>query len=305
MILVVGGTGFIGKTLMQTLSAAGRPALAVSRQPDTAFLAAHAPGARAMTLDALRADPAPALAEVRACVYLASAGRLGDHRDTPWLEARRMLAPLMRMLHLLDAHAPAPVPVVFLSSAAVYGPRRAALLREGMEPRPVTSYGTGKAMAELAIAAAGRQGGFPTRVLRPSTPIGRWQAGAARGAVGALMDAAATGRAFPLNGDGGAVRDYFDARDLARAIVAALDSDRRGHRVWNVGAGTGTALSELIGKVEAATGRAIALAPRPMPPGEVPRAVLDIARIRAELGWTPEIALDTALADIWAARPQA
>lgn len=302
MILVVGGTGFIGKTLMQTLAAAGRPALCVSRGPDTAFLADQAPMARAMTLDALRDDPAPALAEVTGCVYLASAGRLGDHHETPWLEARRMLAPMMRMVHLLADHARPRTPVVFLSSAAVYGPRRAATLREGMEPRPVTPYGTGKAMAELALAAAGRQTGFPTRVLRPATPIGRFQAGAARGAVGALIEAAATGRPFVLNGDGTTVRDFFDARDLARAIVAALDSPRRGHRVWNVGSGQGIALGDLIGAVERVTGRPIAVEHGPMPPGEVPRAVLDIRRIGAELGWRPEISLAEALADIWAHR---
>jgi len=299
MILVVGGTGFIGKTLVEALQAAGRRALCVSRNPDTDFLERHAPGCTAMTLDALRDDPGRALQGIEGCVYLASAGRLGDHGDTPWLEARRMVGPLMRLLHLLGEHAP--VPVVYLSSAAVYGRRDKALfLRETMAPRPITPYGTGKAMAELAVAAAGRQSGMPTRILRPSTPIGRWQAGKARGAVGALMEAAAGG-SFTLNGDGSAVRDFFDARDLARAIIAALDFPRRGHRVWNVGSGTGTSLAELIAAAEAATGRAIPVTRRPMPEGEVPRAVLDISRIEADLGWKPDIPLHRALEQCWQA----
>lgn len=299
-ILLVGGTGFVGKTLAVALQAAGRAARIVSRQPDRDFQAAHAPSIPAHRLEAVLADPGPVLSGLSGCVYLASAGRLGDHRDSPWDEAERMLSPLMRMLYLLSRHAP--VPVVYLSSAALYGPRPDGLLQEDMDPRPVTPYGTGKAMAETALAAAGRQGGFPTRVLRPSTPIGRWQAGAARGAVGALIDAAAGGQPFTLNGDGSAVRDFFDARDLAAAILAALDCDLPGHRVWNAGAGTGTALIELIALVEEVTGRPVPLHQRPMPPGEVARAVLDTTRIQTDLGWSARISLPEALADIWAAR---
>lgn len=302
MILVVGGTGFIGKTLLLHLAELGLSAATVSRNPQRRFLDTHLPQVRVLTPQALRKRPKRLLSQLTGCVYLASAGRLGDHRETPWREAERMLAPLMRMLHIVSDGVPAPVPIVYVSSAAVYGRQSAPLLSEALPPQPISPYGTGKVMAETAVAAAGRQSGCPVRILRPSTPIGRWQAGAARGVVGILMDAAQSGAAFRMNGDGSAERDYFDARDLARAIVAALRPDGPAYGLWNVGSGQGVPLSALLAEVEAVTGQTILVEQQPMPTGEVSRAVLDVRRIAEDLGWRAEIPLRSALEDIWAAR---
>lgn len=184
MILVVGGTGFIGKTLLLGLQEAGLPAVTISRKPQHGFLAKHLPDVLSLSLASFFKQPEAVLSKVTGCVYLASSGRLGDNLDTPWFEAERMLAPLMRMLFVVLHNAKRPVPFVYLSSAAVYGRHDVPRLHETLEPRPTTAYGTGKAMAELAVAAAGRQAGCPTRVLRPSTPIGRWQSGNAGGRWG-------------------------------------------------------------------------------------------------------------------------
>lgn len=303
MILVVGGTGFIGKTLLLRLRDAGVEAMTVSRDPDRRFLSEYLPQTRAVALDAFLDAPDEILGQIKGCVYLASAGRLGDNRQAPWVEAQQALAPLMRMLHLVGAPARGgPVPFVFLSSAAIYGSRDDLLLDETMRPLPRTPYGTGKAMAETAVEAAGRQYGFSTRILRPSTPIGRLQDGTAPGAVGALMNAAASGATFFINGDGSAVRDYFDVRDLADAIIAALGAPRIQHGLWNVGSGQGVSLTQMIDRIRDATGRSVAVQHRPMPEGEVARAVLDVTRIRAELGWAPTTPLCQSLTNIWASR---
>lgn len=116
------------------------------------------------------------------------------------------------------------------------------------------------------------------------------------------MDAAESGETFFLNGDGSAVRDYFDARDLARAVIAALTPDGPEQALWNVGSGIGTSLTELIGAVEEVTGRKINVEMRPMPAGEVSRAVLDVGKIGADLGWQARIGLHDSLHDIWQAR---
>ena len=70
-VMVIGGTGFIGRNLALALHKADMPMLSVSRRPDTAFLAAQAPSAEAMTLEQFHADPATALFGCKAVVYLA------------------------------------------------------------------------------------------------------------------------------------------------------------------------------------------------------------------------------------------
>lgn len=116
------------------------------------------------------------------------------------------------------------------------------------------------------------------------------------------MNAAASGATFFINGDGSAVRDYFDVRDLADAIIAALGAPRIQHGLWNVGSGQGVSLTQMIDRIRDATGRSVAVQHRPMPEGEVARAVLDVSRIRAELGWAPTTPLCQSLTNIWASR---
>lgn len=113
MILVVGGTGFIGKTLLLRLRDAGVEAMTVSRDPDRRFLSEYLPQTRAVALDAFLDAPDEILGQIKGCVYLASAGRLGDNRQAPWVEAQQALAPLMRMLHLVGTSRAARCPSSF------------------------------------------------------------------------------------------------------------------------------------------------------------------------------------------------
>src|SRR5690606_29269558 len=108
--------------------------------------------------------------------------------------------------------------------------------------------------------------------------------------------------AFPLNGDGSAVRELVHVADLADAYVLALDAARPGdHRVYNVGSGTGVSVAEVLAAVRRVTARPVPVERRPA--ADEPQAlVADSRRIRAELGWTPRRSdLDTIVADAWAA----
>ena len=70
--------------------------------------------------------------------------------------------------------------------------------------------------------------------------------------------AVAHGRAAELavNGDGSAVRDYVHVADMADAFVRALDTCRPGRwTAYNVGAGRGSTIAEVIAAAEAVAGR--------------------------------------------------
>lgn len=300
MILLVGGTGFIGKNLVQALRHQGRECTVVSRKPDEAFLQAHAPGTEALTLEQFHADPAAALFGCTAVIYLASSSTPGSNLDTPWREAHDNAEPLLRCLRAVQQHGPGAHFVSMSSGGTVYGQNTAQLLHEDLPLNPISPYGLGKQMMEAAVRFMATSQGLRTTILRPANPIGRWQKNRSQGVVGVLVRAAQTGVAFPMMGDGSAVRDYFDVADLCTAITAVIEQPEASiGRVFNVGSGQGHSVRDIVSLVEQAAGRAIRIEPVPARRTDVDRVVLDTSRIRQALSWAPQVSLEQSLENIW------
>jgi UDP-glucose 4-epimerase len=118
-------------------------------------------------------------------------------------------------------------------------------------------------------------------VYGPGQPAFRSQ-----GVVGTLLAAAAEKRPFTVFGDGGTVRDYVHVSDVVGVIAGLLERP-----AWptelNVGTGVGTAVHELIARVEDATGAAITLRWAPARPSDLRRVVLDIGRLQALMPYDP------------------
>ncbi len=301
MILIFGGTGFIGRNMAIALEAEGIRARAVSRQPDRGFLADHAPEIEPITLEQFHADPATALFGCTSVVYLAGTSTPASNVQTPWRELPDNVEPLLRVLRAVQDNRPE-AHVVFVSSGGtVYGPSAAPLLTEDTPLHPISAYGLGKKMMEAGLTYMADLHGMRTTILRPANPIGPWQTNRSQGVVGVLMRAALSGDPFPMLGDGSAVRDYFDVSDLVRGIRAALERPEASiGATFNLGSGQGRSVREMIALVEAVSGQSIAIEEIPARTSDVNRVVLDIARARDVLGWTPEIPLQEALRAIWA-----
>lgn len=300
MILVVGGTGFVGKNLLVSLQAQQRPVRVVSRSPDLNFIESHVPDAEGLTLERFVADPKAALFGVQTVVYLASTSTPGSNLETPWREAPNTVEAAIRVMSAVVRHSQAHL--VYLSSGGtVYGDNSAEKISEEMPLKPISPYGLGKMMVEAAIDFMARTQGLSVTVLRPSNPIGPWQTNLSQGVVGALMRAARQNSVFPMIGNGSSVRDYFDVRDLISAIDAVIEQpDVSQGQVWNVGSGQGTSVQEMLEFVQTASGRTIKTEYLPARASDVARVVLDTRRIHEAIGWAPKKDVQTSLDDIWA-----
>ena len=193
---------------------------------------------------------------------------------------------------------------VFSSSGGtVYGTDNTAPIAETAPTKPMTAYGASKLAIEhyLRIVSAHR----PMRAisLRIANPYGEGQrAGRGQGFVAAAMAAAFSGDALSIWGTGEVVRDFVHVADVAQACLRACTYSGA-HDLFNIGKGEGASLLEIVRQVEIASGRKINLRLCPERAIDVKRNVLDIARARSELGWSPAIALDAGLrrtADWWA-----
>ncbi len=194
-------------------------------------------------------------------------------------------------------------PVIFSSTAAVYGDPLETPIPESHRLAPVSPYGHSKRMIEQVIADYGAAYGMGYALLRYFNAAGAdpdGQLGEAHEPETHLIPKAIasvrTNRPLDIFGtdydtrDGTAVRDYIHVSDLADAHVRALQR-LRAHpsdaMVLNVGTGIGHTVSEVVAKIAAVAGQPLSLHHAPRRPGDPPVLVASATQIGRLLAFAP------------------
>lgn len=154
-VLVTGGTGLVGRFIVERLLAAGRSVVVAGRTPNEPGFFSQPVGFRPLDLSpgSIAADLFEAVEAVVHAAFHHRAGRYrGGEGDAPETFIHRNRD---GSIALFEAAKDAGVPrCVFLSSRAVYGMQQpGAALTEETEPHPDTLYGEVKLSAERALAA--------------------------------------------------------------------------------------------------------------------------------------------------------
>jgi dihydroflavonol-4-reductase len=182
-VLVTGGTGFLGGSIVERLLAEGREVKALARSDDAAR-ALRELGAEPVRGDIL--DPEALTAAMRGCevVYHAAGINALCFRDTaPLFEGN-----VRGSRNVVDAAAAAGVRrVVYTSSAAALGEARGTI---GSETSPhrgsfLSSYERSKFEAEQAVLSAARETGIEVVCVNPASVQGP---GRATGSTRLLLD---------------------------------------------------------------------------------------------------------------------
>jgi UDP-glucose 4-epimerase len=274
--LVTGATGLIGRHTLALLGERGHAVRTFQRSPiagvDT-------------TIGDVRTDRAKLCRAAEGCsalVHLAGRGDVGESRRDPLGSAELNAT---GALHALEAARGAGAAFVLASSQRVYslhpGP-----CHEDEPLAPDSPYGYAKWAAELWCRMASEQFGVATRVLRFFSVYGPGQqANGISGVVSIFVRAALDGR--PLVVQSGGRRDFTDARDAARGILAAVEHAQRhgGQRAFNIATGVGTSFLELAETVVRLTESPSPVEMRPREP-EGTDLVADVTRAREELGFS-------------------
>lgn len=288
-ILIVGG-GFLGRALALKLAGAGHrvsvlsPRAGEARWPDGVAVVS---GRQEDDVLAGRL-----LAAHTMVIHAAWGTTPGSSANRPPLEAEKGLNPFLAFLEMLQRFPE--TRLLFLSSGGtVYGDPADLPVPESAPQRPLSCHGAGKAAAELFL---GLRAPEKTLILRPSNIYGPAQPlRSGFGVVRHLLRCAEEGIPFQLWGDGRQVRDYLFIDDFTEGTLQLIS--RPGlHGVFNIGSGNGTTLRDLIGLIEAETGRAIRIDAQPARSADVARIVLDITRIRDATEWMPAVGLKDGIA---------
>lgn len=303
-LLVVGGAGYIGSHTVRQLRAAGHEVVVLDNLSSghAQAVPADVPLMQADLLDPEAVKAALGAHQPDAVIHFAALIEVGESMRAP---ARYYRNNVVGSLNLLQAIVETrKVPLVFSSTAAVYGTTDAVPIPEDAPLRPESVYGQTKLMTERMIHAFHVAHGLPYTVLRyfnvcgaaPSADIGEAHPNkthlielAALTALGQREKMMIFGEDYPTP-DGTCIRDYVHVQDLADAhvlAVEALHAGRHDAATYNVGLGRGFSVREVLDAVDSVTGTPLTRESAPRRAGDPPRLVADASRIVAELGFTP------------------
>ena len=298
--LVTGGCGFIGSHLCAALRARG-DRVRVLDDLSTGLEANLAPGAELLRGDV--ADPAAvreAMAGADGCFHLAAVASV-ERGVREWSATHRTnLSGTVAVFEAARRAAASGVPVVYASSAAVYGDCGALPLGEDAPTRPLSAYGADKLGCELHARVAGHVHGIPTLGLRFFNVFGPRQDPRSpySGVISIFCDRLSHGEGVDVFGDGLQTRDFVSVPDVVAALLAAMPAASPAAPVLNVCTGRAASVLELAGTVAELCGTKLEARRRPARSGEIRHSLGSPARAREALGLGPPIDLRAGLAEV-------
>ena len=297
--LITGGAGFIGSHLCEALLARGDRVRVlddlstgkIENLPADVELIEGDVADEAMVRNAVQG--------AAGCFHLAAIASV-ERGITDWLGTHR--TNLTGTITVFDAirRNPAKIPVVYASSAAVYGDAGTMPITEPTERRPSSAYGADKYGCELHARVASHVHGIPTVGLRffnvygprqdPSSPYS--------GVISIFCERIRRGKPIDIFGDGGQTRDFIFVADVVSALLAAMQLRPADAPVFNVCTGTPISVLDLARTIAELAGTRLEVHHKPPRSGDIRHSTGSPALSRTTLSLPEPVTLRVGLGKV-------
>ena len=293
-VLVTGGAGFIGSSVVDGLLADGHTLFAVddmSSGREQNLSGALDAGARLEKLDVRAREFRTFVRTLAPDVVIHMAAQVDVRRSVqdPVADAEQNV---LGTLNVLEAARAAGTETVLIASSGgtIYGEPRTLPVKEDARTRPTSPYGISKRVLHDYADYYRATYGTRTVLLALGNVYGpRQDPHGEAGVVAIFLGRMLRGETPVIYGDGTQTRDYVYVADTVDAFTRALDSDAQGG--INIATGKGTSVLELFKACARTTGYKGKPDFRPERAGELQASVLDVALAHKLLGWKPKIGL--------------
>lgn len=300
-VVVTGGAGFIGGSLVHALVGAGAEVTIIDDLSTGSVANVH-PAATFRRLDVCDESAARVIVGARPelVVHLAAQVSVAASLADPDHD-RRVNVGGAELVARAAAEAGARR-VLFASSAAVYGEPAELPLTEESPTEPAVPYGHSKLAAERALASVLRPAGVDFAVLRFANVYGpRQRAEGEGGVVAEFASRMAAGVTPVIFGSGSQTRDFIYVADVVAACVAAAEYEDvlalpgDNGPAYNISTGRETSVSMLAEGLRVAMRYAGEIGRAPARAGDVDASVLSPAKAADVFGWKAAVELQSGL----------
>ena len=287
-VLLIGGAGFIGSNLASLLAQNGKAVQVLGRSAPTQALL---PNVQYIQGDFNDETLLEALIQGNdEIVHLAYATVPNTSFNDPLLDLNHNLPPALRLMQLCAKYQKR---LVLLSSGgAVYGPSQAAMISENHPTHPISPYGVTKLTIEHYAYLFSMSHGLDYLCLRPGNPYGPGQLPfRGQGFIATAIALIEQGKAVPVFGAVGTIRDYLEVSDLTKGILATMNHGQAG-QTYNIGSGIGRSNKDvlnILAPIVAKSGYEVKIEQLPARPFDVAVNVLDSSKLTKISGWQPHI----------------
>ena len=303
-ILVVGGAGYIGSTMVKRLVEKGQDVVVVDNL-STGHRKAVDPKARfyegsiadhAFMNDVFNKE------DIDTVVHFAAFSIVPESMDKPLKYFDNNTAGMIALLEEMRDHDVKRI--IFSSTAATYGIPEKSPIEESDRQDPINPYGESKLMMEKIIKWADKAYGIKFVALRYFNVAGAYPDGSIGEDHGPethltpIILQVALGKRDELKifgddyntPDGTNVRDYVHVLDLADAHILAIDYLKAGNdsNIFNLGSSTGFSVKQMVEAARKATGKAIPAKIAPRRPGDPDSLIAASDKARKVLHWKPQ-----------------
>ncbi|WP_075180889.1 UDP-glucose 4-epimerase GalE [Pantoea sp. 1.19] len=324
-VLVTGGAGYIGSHTVLALLARGDEVVVLDNLSNAsaeslrrvARLSGKAPRLIEGDIrDRQRLRDLLATGAIQSVIHFAGLKAVGESTREPLAYYQNNVSGTLVLLE--EMRRAGVSQLIFSSSATVYGAQASVPYVETAAIGGTTSpYGTSKLMVEQILRDAARADSrFTAIALRYFNPVGAHPSGEigedphgipnnllpyiAQVAVGRLPALGVFGNDYDTP-DGTGVRDYIHVMDLAEGHLKALDALPRqaGYRAYNLGAGRGYSVLEMVRAFEQACGQSLPVTIKARRDGDLAAFWADASLADRELDWRVSRGLAEMMADTW------
>ena len=299
--LITGGCGFIGSHLADLLVGKGH-GVRVLDDLSTGRRENLPAGAELLIGDvADRGAVAEAMAGVDGCFHLAAVASV-ERCTRDWLGTHR--TNLTGTITVLDCARKAGgrpgVPVVYASSAAIYGDQPQAPIHELMTPQPLSAYGADKLGCELHARVATAVHGVPAVGMRFFNVYGPRQDPKSpySGVISIFCDRLLRNQPLTIFGDGEQVRDFVYVGDVAQALWQAMQTKLPAGSVFNVCTGQPTSINRLVSTLASLLHTTPQVTHGPAREGDIRVSIGATPRAAEQLGFRAHTRLADGLAEL-------
>ena len=300
--LVIGGSGFIGRYVVNLLCESGREVVVLGRSSKANGM--FHPACRYLSGDyGDRALLTKAITSGCEVIDLAYSTIPKTSYDDAVFD---LISNLPSSVGLFQEALEAGVArlLIVSSGGTVYGPTNHMPIREDYPTCPVSPYGITKLATDRYAMMFHRNNGLPVVITRPANAYGEDQrTGTGQGFIAAAIAAILAGREIEIYGEGGTIRDYIHVRDVAAGIVSILENGENGE-IYNLGTGIGTSNAEIVKVLEGLAGsEGLPVSTKVLPSRrfDVEANILDSSKLRNLCNWTHTVEVEQGVSSMWKA----